>query len=812
MSSKQIISGQEIEKINTTLCSDLYNIRLLKNTGKTASYFSSISPTNEADRILHFHRENNPSLIVIQGAGNIYLIEKASLLWDCPIWVISCDPHLAKLSQQIIRIRKASKEKKESTKSKILFFPGKEFFELDFQENDKKYQDKESHFHQSEGKHDSAEKFDPDEYLEKFFSPLAKQLLKSIPSISKKILFLKNQKETRMSPDYFEKAKKTITSAQNQKSVNRSTFRRFEKLWLKQLSQNTVKIAYSFPLHLLLGEGKNKDALIIGPGPSVENQLTMIEKNQKLFFIIALDTVVKPLLQAKIIPDAIVSIDPQKINSKYLENLQPVGNINPYQKCLLLAEPSVCPRAIRHFERIYFFDTFFPFYKLIANTFGYRGEINSGGSVLSTAYELARIMHFRTLTLAGIDLSYFLDSYHLKGSMYEQYWLENIDRFTSFESKLISITEREIPLVEKNPHGEKIFLDTPMILYRQWLESQDSFFEIFCNLSETGADIKGTERMTFGQLNDSIHHLKTAKQNAQSSKKSDTVKKSDIVTVLLEKEKSFLNDIVKEKDGGEWQNRFFNLKKFFISTTNKLEKISKAIEKQLNEYLSLSAQKKSSHFTLRRTNIMRKLTVISETISKDLTIRDLISATMQETISKVVQDGLFDENPKNHKGTKKIEIGEQKNVDKKEQSADFDSISNFQKKIEYVNISASKHKTQEASSERLTENINGNDNPPAKQSIPADLNGKSVLIHLDKSDQTHALNNKEKDGINKSKRNEAHRENLGLQKKQEAFSNLSYSNNFFDFYEKVLQSIRFNQSCIKKLLNQKDFIDASTRK
>ncbi len=328
----------------------------------------------------------------------------------------------------------------------------------------------------------------------------------------KKILYLNNQKQIRLYPTFFLKAKDLITKIHNERSTNRSTIVKFEKLWLRNITKNTTQIIKSYPLLACNNQGKDLPAVIVGAGPSLMENLKALKEHQGQLIIIACDTVFKVLLHWKIQPDFVIAIDPQKINSRYIEN---VPN-KAYKHTILICEPGIINQGIRHFPYIMMFDSIFPYYQLLAGFFKSKGEIDIGGTVISAAYELSKAFNFSPLAFTGMDFCFHEEIYHLQGTMYEEIFFSSLHRFQTFEMFFSKIIDNEI-IPAQNHLGKSVFVDRKFILFKNWLEKkflkdhQDNY-----NCSWGGLTLNGLPHLPFSEF---LSKISSSNFNQESKQK-----------------------------------------------------------------------------------------------------------------------------------------------------------------------------------------------------------------------------------------------------------------------------------------------------
>ncbi len=413
---------------------------------------SRYSPEKEASRILKDTKalqetEDTPaSMVIILGAANLALVSLAARSYPAlPIMVMAKDSSLLRLSLQLLQTSSFAIERElivdpsESNPSKL---------------NNKEYSAKTTALY---GLSQASLK-PPATWLE--------FLLKRYSS--KRILFLENRRETRLHQKFFTWLRSEVIRHQTQKAVNRFTFSRFEKLWLKNLCYNSTAIMKARPFQDLRGLGRGMPLVIVGAGPSLDHDIKRLQAQQSKVAIIASDTAYGMLCQHGISADFVVSIDPQKINAMYLESLSAQDKL----ATSLLAEASISPAGMRGFKHTFMFDGFYPYYQFLSSIFGSKGSIEVGGSVATVCFKLALCMEFSSICLLGVDLSYSLHSYHAKGSLHEERWFSRCNKLNPYDSLIMPLYAKDDLQYHKNQQGELVFTDAAMLLYREWFEEQ----------------------------------------------------------------------------------------------------------------------------------------------------------------------------------------------------------------------------------------------------------------------------------------------------------------------------------------------------
>ncbi len=149
-------------------------------------------------------------------------------------------------------------------------------------------------------------------------------------------------------------------------------------------------------------------AILAAAGPALQNQLEFIRLNKDRAVLIAVNSALKPLLNAGIEPDFVVINDTSVDSEPTLAGLPHLGKTRLVAHCLSTNGQSA-------FERTYFFGNFpgQPFFK--------RESLLLHGSVITTAFALAEYMGCATAVLAGVQLASAdpLAMNYSKGSQHE---------------------------------------------------------------------------------------------------------------------------------------------------------------------------------------------------------------------------------------------------------------------------------------------------------------------------------------------------------------------------------------------------------
>ena len=295
---------------------------------------------------------------------------------------------------------------------------------------------------------------------------------------------------------YYRKLEALLQSLADRREVNLNTLRRFGRLWVRNLLANLPLFLGSAGVRELEGLFAGMPALLLAAGPSLDPVLAELQPLADRLLLVAVDTSYRLCRQAGVKPDLLITVDPQYWNSRHLDWAD-------LRDTLLVCEPSVHPRTFHrpHLPNLRFMSSFFPIGELLERVTGPRGRVGAGGSVATSAWDLARLTGARPLYLAGLDLGYPGRRTHARGAFFEERAHTLSGRLGPAEQQdFLALTDAGLfPVVSTS--GGVALTDRRMILYKWWFENQmkqhpgSSF-----TLSADGARIAGLEHRPLAEL------------------------------------------------------------------------------------------------------------------------------------------------------------------------------------------------------------------------------------------------------------------------------------------------------------------------
>ena len=254
------------------------------------------------------------------------------------------------------------------------------------------------------------------------------------------------------------------------------TEKNFQALWERNIKKNLKDIKKSRILKELKNFYAKKPMIIVSAGPSAEEHIPFIKKNQDKMVIVSVDTALRYLLKNRIKPHYVLSLD-----AKY-ENMGDFKFLDTCHETKLIYDIVSFPLIRKMFHDKYITYTqklIRDFYtgelkeirdeslKAVLKEYGDFGGLQSGGSVSTNAFDFALYTGADPVYLVGLDLKYINFKTHLRGSYKEKYLLARTNRFYNYETlNFISVISRKN--IRKIEDGRVVHYDFILRKYQKW--------------------------------------------------------------------------------------------------------------------------------------------------------------------------------------------------------------------------------------------------------------------------------------------------------------------------------------------------------
>jgi hypothetical protein len=302
-----------------------------------------------------------------------------------------------------------------------------------------------------------------------------------------------------INPSYYAEIDNRIKELLNLARLNRATLEKFTPVWQGHIFSNLMAILTRPGINGLFGRFKDKPAVIVSAGPSLDKNIKWLSAAKGKIIIIAVDTAVRTLLSNNLKPDFLLSLDPLVENYYHLEGLEP-----QLKDVCLVANPVTYPEIIKRYRGdILIMGYGEPLMQWLEGFIGEKGKTAVGGSVATSAFDFAHRLGAAPIILIGQDLSFYGRRAYTGGSYYNQRWIEEINF-----NETLPMKHNAAVLQEEGDEMEDFFSGTvitsgKMLSWKKWFEIMIKKGGINCiNATEGGVNIDGASGMPLNEVVD----------------------------------------------------------------------------------------------------------------------------------------------------------------------------------------------------------------------------------------------------------------------------------------------------------------------
>ncbi len=228
-------------------------------------------------------------------------------------------------------------------------------------------------------------------------------------------------------------------------------------------------------------------AILVSAGPSLNKNIHELKRAKNKCLIVAVDTAIKPLLNAGIVPDLMATVDA----------LKPIGliDIKGSEEIPLVAPPAAVPALVEHQKgkKFFYFDGHSLPMHLYSMNHKKFSDVAIGGSVACAGFSLIYKLGFDTIILVGQDLAYTGNRAYADGT---------------FQDIMPEEITGHMTMVKGN-YEEKLPTSEDLRIFLEWFENyikgmkQRRNVTVY-NATEGGAYIEGTEVITLKEILDQV--------------------------------------------------------------------------------------------------------------------------------------------------------------------------------------------------------------------------------------------------------------------------------------------------------------------
>lgn len=288
--------------------------------------------------------------------------------------------------------------------------------------------------------------------------------------------------------EYFNEVKDRISHLMKMGGQNAATLAQMDDSWRDNVLENLPAIIKSAPVMSLFGRFSGMPGVVVAAGPSLSKNIWWLGALKGRGVIIAVDTAVRALLSAGITPDIVVSLDSQFNNYLHLKGVK-------LPDTLMAFNPVSFPQIVKEHEGPMVFTGYtYPLVEWLETVIGELGSVRAGGSVATSAFDLAVKMGCSPVVLIGQDLCYSTRATHAEGTLYETETRAGLN--TRLDDAIVAGATGVVDLF-----GREALALGKMEAWRQWFElvilgvDQPVF-----NATEGGTPIQGASPVSMAEV------------------------------------------------------------------------------------------------------------------------------------------------------------------------------------------------------------------------------------------------------------------------------------------------------------------------
>ncbi len=247
----------------------------------------------------------------------------------------------------------------------------------------------------------------------------------------------------------------------------------------------------------------HQPVICVAAGPSLDKNIHLLEEAKNKALIICVDAALRTMLQHKIRPDLVVSIDySEGTRNLFDEVMEQTENL------FLAADPEIFPGVLSDFKgRKFIINLNKPLTHWLSKLVTDKGTLDKGASVAHAAFSLARAMGADPIILVGQDLSFPGGVTHVEGAVPRANIAIGRDKKTGKKYLLQKTKDGKYKandlIMVKDIYGKEVPTRGDMYSYLIYFEKLISMTKAKCiDATEGGARIKGTEVMSLREVID----------------------------------------------------------------------------------------------------------------------------------------------------------------------------------------------------------------------------------------------------------------------------------------------------------------------
>ncbi|CAG1065585.1 hypothetical protein BAC1_01169 [uncultured bacterium] len=275
--------------------------------------------------------------------------------------------------------------------------------------------------------------------------------------------------------------------------------------WIENYFGNISRFDEYPPVDTLKGAFKGVPMIIAGAGPSLAKNAHLLKEAKGKAVIVAAITAYKPLLKYGVVPDFVIASEKVDLPEYFTH-----GEDDLKTRLILaeVAHPGMFERKVK--EKFVFFNPFVSLSRAQAHYWGSSYLPSSGGSVTTSAFDMAIMFGCDPVVLVGQDLCFGENGTHVPGGVYVAQDVK-IDR----ENCKVSIDEDYVTLKDKAHSSFELLwlkgLDgAPVPSKFDWVSFHQWFENYAISLKNAGSTVRVINATEGGAYIDGLEHTTLA--------------------------------------------------------------------------------------------------------------------------------------------------------------------------------------------------------------------------------------------------------------------------------------------------------------
>lgn len=270
------------------------------------------------------------------------------------------------------------------------------------------------------------------------------------------------------------------------------------RITCKNIANNLPTYLSTPPIDILRQRFAGKPAVVISAGPSLRKNIDQLAGLQDRAVLIAVQTMLKPLLGRGIKPHFVTSLDFHEVSRNFFEGVDSKDLADIH----LVAEPKATWHVIDVYKgMISLLDNSFA-RMCVGDALASRDGLVAGATVAHLSYYLAEYLGCDPIIFVGQDLAYTDHLFYTPGVAVYETWRPDLNRFCSIEMKDWEhiVRRRNILRKVKDVHGHEIYTDDTLFTYLEQFEKDFAGARArVIDATEGGAYKRGTTVMTLAE-------------------------------------------------------------------------------------------------------------------------------------------------------------------------------------------------------------------------------------------------------------------------------------------------------------------------